>query len=54
MKHKGGSIVLWECSVEKRIHALQKVDGIMRMEDYLEILKQHLKILAKKLKLGFK
>ncbi|KAI4889188.1 hypothetical protein NFI96_032654 [Prochilodus magdalenae] len=34
--------------------ALHKIDGIMRKEHYVEILKQHLKTSAKKLKLGRK
>lgn len=34
--------------------ALHKIDGIKRKEDYVGILKQHLKTSAKKLKLGSK
>ncbi|KAI4871969.1 hypothetical protein NFI96_010418 [Prochilodus magdalenae] len=34
--------------------ALHKIDGIMRKEHYVEILKQHLKTSARKLKLGRK
>ena len=34
--------------------ALHKIDGIMRMENYVDILKQHLKTSVRKLKLGRK
>ena len=31
-----------------------KIDGVMRMENYVDILKQHLKTSVRKLKLGHK
>ena len=34
--------------------ALHKIDGIMSMENYVDILKQHLKTSVRKLKLGRK
>ena len=34
--------------------ALHKIDGIMRMDNYVDILKQHLKTSVRKLKLGRK
>uniref|UniRef100_A0A0E9V558 Uncharacterized protein n=1 Tax=Anguilla anguilla TaxID=7936 RepID=A0A0E9V558_ANGAN len=44
--------MLWGCFIGRGTGALQKIDGIMRKEDYVEILKQHLKTSARKLKLG--
>lgn len=43
MKHGGGSILLWECFAGRMTGAIQKLDELMRKEDYLEIVKQHLK-----------
>jgi hypothetical protein len=34
--------------------ALHKIDGIMRTDNYVDILKQHLKTSVRKLKLGLK
>ena len=38
VKHGGGSIVLWVCF---RSAALKKVNGIMKKEDYLQILQEN-------------
>ena len=38
----------------RRTGALHKVDGIMRTENYVDILKQYLKTLVRKVKLGGK
>ena len=54
VKHGGGSIMLWGCFVVGGTVALHKIDGIMRKENYVEILMQHLKTSVKKLKLGRK
>uniref|UniRef100_A0AAZ3PGF5 Tc1-like transposase DDE domain-containing protein n=1 Tax=Oncorhynchus tshawytscha TaxID=74940 RepID=A0AAZ3PGF5_ONCTS len=52
MKHGGGSIMLWGCFAAGGTGALHKIDGIMREENYVDILKQHLKTSVRKLKLG--
>ncbi len=44
--------MLWGCFARNGTGALQKIDGITRKEDYLKILKQHLKTSARNLKLG--
>ncbi|CDQ80712.1 unnamed protein product [Oncorhynchus mykiss] len=54
VKHEGGSIMLWGCFAAGGTGALHKIDGIMREEDYVDILKQHLKTSVRKLKLGRK
>ncbi|CDQ64842.1 unnamed protein product [Oncorhynchus mykiss] len=43
VKHGGGSIMLWGCFAAGGTGALHKIDGIMREEKYVYILKQHLK-----------
>ena len=50
----GGSIMLWGCFAAGGTGALHKIDGIMREENHMDILKQHLKTSVRKLKLGFK
>jgi hypothetical protein len=52
VKHRGGSIMLWGCFAVRGTGALHKVDVIIRMENYVDILKQHLKTSVRKLKLG--
>ena len=42
------------CFAAGRAGALQKIDGIMRQENYVDILKQHLKTSVRKLKLDHK
>ena len=51
MKHGGVTIVLWGFFSAGGTGAIHKIDGIMRMENYVDILKQHLKTLVRKLKL---
>ena len=46
--------MLWGCFAAGGPGALHKIDGIMREEHYVDILKQHLKISVRKLKLGRK
>ena len=43
VNHGGGSIMLWGCFAAGASGALHKIDGIMRQENYVDILKQHLK-----------
>ena len=52
MKHGSGNIMLWGCFAAGGTDALHKIDGTMRMENYADILKQHLKTSVRKLKLG--
>ena len=54
VKHRGGSIMLWGCFAAGGTDALHKLDGIMRDENSVDILKQHLKTSVRKLKLGLK
>uniref|UniRef100_A0A674C7G8 Paired domain-containing protein n=1 Tax=Salmo trutta TaxID=8032 RepID=A0A674C7G8_SALTR len=54
MKHGGGSIMLWGCFAAGGTGALHKIDGFMRKENDVNILKQHLKTSVRKLKLGRK
>uniref|UniRef100_A0AAZ3NRL4 Tc1-like transposase DDE domain-containing protein n=1 Tax=Oncorhynchus tshawytscha TaxID=74940 RepID=A0AAZ3NRL4_ONCTS len=51
-KHGGGSIMLWGCFAAGGTGALHKID-IMR-DNYVDILKQHLKTSVRKLKPGRK
>ena len=53
VQHGGGSIMLWGCFAAGGTAALHKTDGIMRMENYVDVLKQHLKTSVRKLMLGF-
>ena len=41
VKHRGGSTMLWGCFAAAGTCAHHKIDGIMRMETYVDILKQH-------------
>lgn len=52
VKHGGGSIMLWACFAASGTGALQKVNGIMKKEDYLQILQENLKSSARRLGLG--
>uniref|UniRef100_A0AAZ3QAD9 Tc1-like transposase DDE domain-containing protein n=1 Tax=Oncorhynchus tshawytscha TaxID=74940 RepID=A0AAZ3QAD9_ONCTS len=54
VKHRGGSIMLWGCFAAGGTGARHKRDGIMKMENSVDILKQHLKTSVRKLKLGRK
>lgn len=53
VKHGGGSI-MWGCFAAGGTGALHKINGVMKKEQYVEILNQHLKASARKLKLGRK
>ena len=44
--------MLCRCFAAGGTGALHKIDGIMRMENYVDILMQHLKTSVRKLKLG--
>ena len=46
--------MLWGCFAAGGTGALHKIDGIMRKENDVDILKQHLKTSVRKLKLGRK
>ena len=46
--------MLWGCFAAGGRGALHKIDGLMRKENYLNILKQHLKTSVRMLKLGHK
>ena len=46
--------MLWGCFAAVGTGALHKIDGIMRQENVVDILKQHLKTSVRKLKLGHK
>ena len=52
VKLGGGSIMLWGCFAAGGSGALHKIDGIMRLENYVDILKQHPKTSVRKLNLG--
>ena len=41
VKHGGGSIMLWGSFAAGGTGALHKIDGTMRKENYVDILKQH-------------
>ena len=41
VKHGGGSIMLWGCFAAGGTGALHKIDGIVGMENDVDILKQH-------------
>ena len=44
--------MLWGCFAAGGTGALHKIDGIMRVENYVDILKQHLKTSVRKSKPG--
>ena len=54
MKHGAGSIMFRGCFATGGTGALHKIDGNMIKENYVDILKQHLKTSVRKLKLGRK
>ena len=47
VKHGDGNIMLWGCFAAGGTGALHKIDGDMREENYVDILKQHLKTSVK-------
>ena len=46
--------MLWGCFAARGTGALHKIDGIMKTENHVDILKQHLKTTVRKIKLGRK
>ena len=54
VKHGGGSIMLWGCFAAEGTGALHKIDGSMRKENDVDILKQHLKKSVRHFKFGHK
>uniref|UniRef100_A0AAZ3PCF0 Tc1-like transposase DDE domain-containing protein n=1 Tax=Oncorhynchus tshawytscha TaxID=74940 RepID=A0AAZ3PCF0_ONCTS len=46
--------MLWGCFAAEGTGANHKIDGIMRMDNYVDIMEQHLKTSARKLKLDRK
>ena len=52
VKHWDGSIMLWACFAAEGTGPLHKIDGIMTRDNYVDVLKQHLKTSVRKLKLG--
>ena len=53
VKHGAGSTVLWGCFSASGSAALQKVNRLMKREDYLQILQENLKSSAWRLGLGW-
>ena len=43
VQHGGGSVVLWGCFAASGSAALKKVNGMMKEENYLQILQENLK-----------
>ena len=41
VKHKGGSIIIWECLTENGVGDLVRMDGILNAEKYRQILIHH-------------
>ena len=52
VKHGGGSIMLWGCFAAAGTGALHKIDGIMKKEHYLEILRQQSQDISQEPKMG--
>ena len=47
LKNRGGSIMLWGLFAARGTDALHRIDGLMREDNYVDILKQHLKTSVK-------
>ena len=52
VKHGGGSLMFWGCFSAKSVGALVRVNGIMKKEDYRDILEVNLKQSARNLGMG--
>lgn len=52
VKHGGGSIMLWGCFAASGVGTLHRIEGIMRKEDYKDILEKYVKRDARNLGLG--
>ena len=52
--HPNREARLWQCFAAGGTGALHKIDGTMRQNEYVDILKQDLKTSVRKLKLGRK
>ena len=52
VKHGGGSLMFWGCFSAKGVGALVRVNGIMKKEDYRDILEVNLKQSARNLGIG--
>ena len=44
VKHGGGNIMLWGCFATGGTGALHKIDGFMRKKNYVDILKQDIRL----------
>ena len=52
VKHGGGNIIMWACFSSNGTGNLIRVQGTMKKEDYIGILKNNVKASAEKLHLG--
>lgn len=52
VKHGGGSVMVWGCMAASGVGELVFIDGIMKKEQYLDILRNNLKKSAEKLNLS--
>jgi transposase len=52
VKHGGSSVMVWGCMAASGVGELVFIDGIMKKEQYLNILKQNMKKSAEKLGIG--
>ena len=52
VKHGGGSMIFWGCFSSSATGKLVAVEGIMKYDDYIDILKENIKTSARNLNLG--